>query len=155
MPDGVESMQSPFTAFRATAPAHHPPPPIMVVNPMSGPSIVIGATFTADAIEPTLAFWMRELGFQYHIQIAPYNQVFQLLLDPAGALATNRGGVDIVLVRFEDWAHDLPQLARIRATLRDRMKSSPIMDGAQFARGVEDAYRLMWRRWCSTAHSQL
>jgi predicted O-linked N-acetylglucosamine transferase (SPINDLY family) len=54
-----------------------------------------------------------------------------------------------------DWAHDLPQLARIRATLRDRMKSSPIMDGAQFARGVEDAYRLMWRRWCSTAHSQL
>jgi FkbH-like protein len=110
MPDGVESMQSPFTAFRATAPAHHPPPPIMVVNPMSGPSIVIGATFTADAIEPTLAFWMRELGFQYHIQIAPYNQVFQLLLDPAGALATNRGGVDIVLVRFEDWAHDLPHL---------------------------------------------
>jgi hypothetical protein len=34
----------------------------MVVNPMSGPSIVISATFTADAMEPALSFWMRELG---------------------------------------------------------------------------------------------
>jgi FkbH-like protein len=78
----------------------------MVVNPMSGPSIVVSATFTADAIEPALAFWMRELGFDYRIQIAPYNQVFQLLLDPAGALAANHDGVNVVLVRFEDWASD-------------------------------------------------
>ena len=77
----------------------------MVVNPMSGPSIVISATFTADAIEPALSFWMRELGFEYQVQIAPYNQVFQHLLDPVGALASNHGGVNVVLVRFEDWAH--------------------------------------------------
>jgi FkbH-like protein len=77
----------------------------MVVNPMSGPAIVISATFTADAIEQTLSFWMRELGFDYSIHIAPYNQVFQLLLDPAGALASNRDGVNVVLVRFEDWSH--------------------------------------------------
>jgi FkbH-like protein len=72
---------------------------------MSGPSIVISATFTADAIEQTLSFWMRELGFDYHIRMAAYNQVFQLLLDPAGALAANRDGVNAILVRFEDWAH--------------------------------------------------
>src|SRR5580658_7223994 len=78
----------------------------MVVNPMSGPSIVISATFTADAIEPALSFWMRELGFEYQVQIAPYNQVFQLLLDPAGALASNHGGVNVVLARFEDWSPD-------------------------------------------------
>jgi hypothetical protein len=77
----------------------------MVVNPMSGPAIVISATFTADAIEQTLSFWMRELGFDYSVHIAPYNQVFQLLLDPAGALASNRDGVNVVLVRFEDWSH--------------------------------------------------
>jgi len=72
---------------------------------MSGPSIVVSATFTADAIEQTLAFWMRELGFDYRIRMAPYNQVFQLLLDPGGALAANRDGVNVVLIRFEDWAH--------------------------------------------------
>jgi HAD superfamily phosphatase (TIGR01681 family) len=82
----------------------------MVMNPMSGPSIVISATFTADAIEPALSFWMRELGFEYGIRIAPYNQVFQLLLDPAGALASNSDGVNVVLVRFEDWASEPPRL---------------------------------------------
>jgi FkbH-like protein len=89
---------------------------------MSGPSIVISATFTADAIEPTLAFWMRELSFDFRIQLAPYNQVFQLLLDHAGALAANRGGVNAVLVRFEDWARVEPSAApdftRLEADVR-------------------------------------
>ena len=86
---------------------------------MSGPSIVISATFTADAIEPTLAFWMRELAFDYSIRMAPYNQVFQLLLDPAGELAANHGGVNIVLVRFEDWgvAHLEDDTRRFAASL--------------------------------------
>ena len=73
---------------------------------MPPPSIVIGATFTADPIAPPLEFWMRELGFQYRIQIAPYHQVFQLLLDPAGVLASNHGGINAVLVRFEDWSQE-------------------------------------------------
>jgi FkbH-like protein len=89
---------------------------------MPGPSIVISATFTADAVEPVLAFWMRELSFDYGIRMAPYNQVFQLLLDPAGALAANRGGIDVVLVRFEDWARveqgAAPDLARLEADVR-------------------------------------
>ena len=68
-------------------------------------TIVISATFTADAIQPALAFWMRELGFDYRIRMAPYHQVFQLLLDPSGDLATNHDGVNVVLVRFEDWPH--------------------------------------------------
>jgi FkbH-like protein len=94
----------------------------MVVNPMSGPSIVISATFTAEAIEPTLEFWMREMGFDYRIRMAPYNQVFQLLLDPAGELAANVDGVNAVLVRFEDWAHSQdgapPAMERLEADVQ-------------------------------------
>ena len=45
-------------------------------------------------------------------------------------------------------ADDLPRLAELRATLRRRMQSSRLMDGRQFARGVEDAYRNLWRKWC-------
>ncbi|HTQ58216.1 MAG TPA: HAD-IIIC family phosphatase [Bryobacteraceae bacterium] len=71
---------------------------------MSGPSIFVSATFTADAIEPILAFWMRQLGLDYGVRIGPYHQVFQMLLDPGGDLAANHGGVNVVLVRFEDWA---------------------------------------------------
>jgi HAD superfamily phosphatase (TIGR01681 family) len=65
--------------------------------------LAISATFTAEAIQPGLAFWMRELGLPAEIRFAAYNQVFQELLDPAGLLASNAGGVNVVLVRFDDW----------------------------------------------------
>ncbi len=45
-------------------------------------------------------------------------------------------------------AHDLPRLAALRSTLRERMKASPLMDGPRFARSMEAAYRTMWRKWC-------
>ena len=65
--------------------------------------IAISATFTAEAIQPGLVFWMRELGLPAEIRFAAYNQVFQELLDPAGLLARNTSGVNVVLVRFDDW----------------------------------------------------
>jgi FkbH-like protein len=68
------------------------------------PAVAISATFTAEALEPTLAFWLRELHLDFQIRFAPYNQVFQQLLDPAGLFAGNRNGLNVVLVRFEDWA---------------------------------------------------
>jgi FkbH-like protein len=65
--------------------------------------LAISATFTAEAIQPALAFWMRELGIPAELRFAPYHQVFQELLDPAGVLAGNTSGVNVVLVRFDDW----------------------------------------------------
>jgi FkbH-like protein len=73
-------------------------------GPSPSPAIVVTATFTAEALEETLAFWLRELGFQHQIRFAPYNQVFQQLLDPTGLLRRNRDGLNVVLVRFQDWA---------------------------------------------------
>ena len=45
-------------------------------------------------------------------------------------------------------AADHPRLAELRHTMRERMRSSPLMDAPGFARRVECAYRDMWRRWC-------
>src|SRR6266852_4365812 len=79
---------------QSSAPQEHPPQQ----------TIAISATFTAEGLEPTLAFWLRELKLDFYIRFAPYNQVFQQLLDPLGLLAGNRNGLNVVLVRFEDWA---------------------------------------------------
>jgi predicted O-linked N-acetylglucosamine transferase (SPINDLY family) len=47
-----------------------------------------------------------------------------------------------------DLAGDLPRLATLRRSLRDRMRSSPLMDAKAFARDVETIYRELWKRWC-------
>ena len=47
-------------------------------------------------------------------------------------------------------AAGLPALASLRQSLRNRMQSSPLMDGQEFAKGVEAAYRRIWKKWCET-----
>ena len=46
-------------------------------------------------------------------------------------------------------ANDPPRLKQLRSTMRKRMQRSSLMDARHFARGIELAYRQMWRRWCS------
>jgi len=45
-------------------------------------------------------------------------------------------------------AADIPRLRQLRASLRDRMEKSPLLDGPRFAQNVEAAYRSVWRKWC-------
>lgn len=83
----------------------------------------------------------------------------------AGGTAVSRGGLTIMsnLGLPEMVAHnvdeyvaiaahlaaDLPRLAVLRSTLRDRLERSPMMDTSRFARNIELAYRSIWRRYCA------
>jgi FkbH-like protein len=67
------------------------------------PTIAITATFTAEPIEEPLAYWMQELEIQSRIEFAPYSQVFQQLLDPLSLLSKNDKGINVILIRLEDW----------------------------------------------------
>jgi predicted O-linked N-acetylglucosamine transferase (SPINDLY family) len=82
----------------------------------------------------------------------------------AGQTAVGRGGLSILsnldlaeLVAHDpvqyvgiaaELAGDLPRLGGLRATLRERLQGSPLMDAPRFARNLEAAYRAMWQRWC-------
>jgi len=50
-------------------------------------------------------------------------------------------------------AGDSGWLAEQRRSLRDRMRASPLMDEAGFARDMEALFRQMWRAWCKTVNS--
>jgi FkbH-like protein len=80
-----------------------PPMPAHPAERQAGSLIAVTATFTAELVRETLEFWTEQLGLDLSVRFAPYNQVFQQLLDPAGLPARNRDGVNVVLLRFEDW----------------------------------------------------
>jgi protein O-GlcNAc transferase len=65
------------------------------------------------------------------------------------------GLADLVAVSQDEYvdravelAGDLPRLRRLRASLRDMLRASPLTDGRRLARELEAAYRDMWRAWC-------
>jgi FkbH-like protein len=62
----------------------------------------VGATFTAGPIQAPIEFWGRQLNANFEIRFAPYGQVIQALLDPAGEFARNPHGANVVLLRYED-----------------------------------------------------
>ncbi len=67
------------------------------------PLLAISATFTAEPIEETLSFWFRKFDLSFDIQFAPYNQVFQELIRDRSLLGGNQEGVNVLLIRPEDW----------------------------------------------------
>lgn len=68
----------------------------------------IAATFTAEPLERPLAFWLDLLDLPSEIAFAPYHQVLQELLDPAGSFAANTYGANVSLVRLEDFLRHAP-----------------------------------------------
>ncbi|HTV47746.1 MAG TPA: tetratricopeptide repeat protein [Phycisphaerae bacterium] len=74
------------------------------------------------------------------------------------SILTNIGLPELIAQTPEEYiqiavklAKDMPRLAELRKTLRQRMEASPLMDAKRFARNIEAAYREMWQKWCSNA----
>ena len=74
----------------------------------------------------------------------------------AFSLLTNAGLPGLAAHSEEEYARiavglatDLPRLGALHATLRDRMKASPLLDAPRFARNLEAAFRTIWARWCA------
>jgi predicted O-linked N-acetylglucosamine transferase (SPINDLY family) len=75
----------------------------------------------------------------------------------AASMLTTVGLADWIAYTPEDYvrlalkfASDRTLLAGLRASLRRRMRESPLMDEVGFARDLEAVYRGLWRRWCET-----
>lgn len=63
-------------------------------------SLEVISVFTAEPLEESLCFWLEKFRIPARIRFAPYNQVFQVLMNPAAS----DEGVRIILLRLEDWA---------------------------------------------------
>jgi len=84
----------------------------------SKPVIAIAATFTADPLLPALQSVLNEAGLALDVRFAPYNQLFQELLSSTSLLALNEGGVNVVLVRVEDFVREVEDIEQALTTIR-------------------------------------
>lgn len=76
-----------------------------VQSPYPMKTVALSASFTAEVIEPSLKFLLEQTGYEAEVKFAPYNQVFQELLNPGSLLRGNHDGVNVILLRVEDWLH--------------------------------------------------
>ncbi len=120
-----------------------------------------------------LGYFHRYLDLDLNLDPFPYNGHTSTLdslwmgvpvITQAGRTAAGRGGVSILsnlglpepiagtpekyVELAVQWAEDRARLAQLRAGLRERMRSSVLMDGPQYAADVEAAFRRMWTTWC-------
>jgi predicted O-linked N-acetylglucosamine transferase (SPINDLY family) len=120
-----------------------------------------------------IAYFCRYLEFDLALDPFPYNGHTSTLdalwmgvpvITLAGRTAVGRGGASILsnagltefITRTPEqyvatavaWGTDLPRLAQLRAELRQRVRTSPLIDGRQYAADVEAAFRRMWTTWC-------
>jgi FkbH-like protein len=65
-------------------------------------TIAIASTFTAESLRTTLSFWMDHWSSPLGIEFAPFDQVFQQLLDARSLLGRNTNGVNVVAIRVDD-----------------------------------------------------
>ena len=65
--------------------------------------VTVVATFTADPVLGAISYLARELELPVTADVAPYGQVFQQLLDPGSLLHRTDRGLNVVLLRYEDW----------------------------------------------------
>jgi len=92
----------------------------------------------------------------YWMGVPVVTLVGQTVVGRAGlSQATNLGLTELIGQTEEEFvaiatklAGDLPRLSALRRGLRSRMEQSPLCDAKGFTRGIEGAYRQMWRSWC-------
>jgi FkbH-like protein len=65
----------------------------------------ISASFVIEPLKDYLEYWCEEFQLKVNLALAPYNQVFQQLLDRNSRI--NQGtGINFLLIRLEDWLRD-------------------------------------------------
>ncbi|MDQ6815149.1 MAG: HAD-IIIC family phosphatase, partial [Bacteroidota bacterium] len=89
-------------------------PPVVDENKLAKEdhlSVNVCASFIAEPLQEYMEYWSNELELNLQISFAPYNQVFQQLLNPASLLNSNKG-INVLFIRVEDWLRDKLNLSQ-------------------------------------------
>lgn len=89
------------------------------MNPLR---IIINGMFTVEPLVEPLVFWMQQIGLETKIECAPYNQLFQQLLDPESLTNNNTNGFNIILICLEEWETELIKNTYLHEASKNALK---------------------------------
>lgn len=76
----------------------------------------VAATFVVEPLADYVSMWEQVLRWPARISFAPYNQVFQSLLDTSSVLYDRGNAINMLLLRPEDWVRSSTSDADARST---------------------------------------
>jgi len=79
-----------------------------------------------------------------------YSRMACSILDELGLSRLIASGADEYIGVAAELAADVPELDRLRRSLRQKLERSPMRDFAGFTKDLESAYRSMWKNWCAS-----
>ncbi len=100
-----------------------------------------GGTTTCDAL------WMGVPVVSKYGEV-PFSRVGLMHLSNVGLEALATDDTDVYVEIAVTLARDRAWLAELRSDLRERFRTSPIMNEPRYLRHLETAFRDIWRRWC-------
>lgn len=86
--------------------------------------VMVAASFTAEPLEPVIAYWSGRLALPMTVGFAGFDQVFQQLLDAEGPMVRNTRGLNVILLRWTDLARTGQGLSQIIAELADAVRNA-------------------------------
>ncbi len=87
----------------------------------------ICSSFVMEPVQEFVEYWSNEFELNIKLSFAPYNQVFQQLINPQSGLNTATG-INVLVIRVQDWIRDISgqseseQLAFLYKTFEDFCK---------------------------------
>jgi len=114
---------------------------VSLVYPQASPpagKIGVAATFTAEPLASSIAFWGQHFQTPLEAVFAPYNQVHQQLLDPSSQLAAADNQMNVVLFCWKDWLAGRLQPLIANPQSQQRVQASH--DTRKLPAGIEVAH---------------
>lgn len=115
----------------------------IALPPLYKKKMAISASFTAEPLAPILNFWSKKAGLNCEIVFSQYSQIFQQLLDPTGIFLKNENGLNIILVRFDDWMQNIDSKSSGPEIIAEENIKSIKHNALEFLRAVKSASQKM------------
>ncbi len=89
-------------------------------------NIVISSTFIADPVRDVIGWWCSELGVSVTTHITPSERLPDQLIDSTSAFRTNAFGLNVILIRLQDFPDDPDYLNNIISLIQSAVHRNPI-----------------------------